>query len=343
VNLGLTDEQRGVREVFAAFFEKEATPERVRAAEPVGHDPAMWTRIIETGVLGIAVPEPLGGGAGLLEAALVAEEAGRRVAPVPIAEPIAAALLLAECDSQDLLTEALDGTSLVSLTTSYTPVYDELLPDGAVADVVLALDGDQIVAFSRPDGCRHLPNMGALPLARWTTPPVRAVVAKGHAVERFERARDAARVLRAAALVGLAHEAIEIGAAYARERRAFGVPIGTYQAVAHPLADAVVAADGAQLLVWKACWALTSGHADGPALASMAIVFAGQTAYQAAQHSLHIHGGYGFMAEYDIQLYYRRAKAWLTAITDPSRELAVLADRRYGAVQAATAPGEGSA
>jgi alkylation response protein AidB-like acyl-CoA dehydrogenase len=128
----------------------------------------------------------------------------------------------------------------------------------------------------------------------------------------------------------LAHRAIEIGAEYAKERRAFGVPIGTYQGVAHPLADAVVAADGAQLLVWKACWALDENEPQGPALASMALLYAGQTAFQAAQHSLHLHGGYGFMAEYDIQLYYRRAKAWFAVLTDPGREIHVLADRRFG-------------
>jgi hypothetical protein len=215
-----------------------------------------------------------------------------------------------------------------------TPLQRQLLPDGAVADVILVLDGEQIIAVSRPTDVRPVPNMGGLPLARWSDPPVHAVLASGHdAVSNFYRARDAVRVLRAAALVGLALEAIDIGAGYARKRQAFGAPIGTYQGVAHPLADAVVAADGAQLLVWKACWALTNGNADGPALASMAIIFAGQTAYQAAQHSLHIHGGYGFMAEYDIQLYYRRAKAWLVAITDPRRELEVLADRRFGSAR----------
>jgi alkylation response protein AidB-like acyl-CoA dehydrogenase len=174
-------------------------------------------------------------------------------------------------------------------------------------------------------------NMGCLPMARWTGAAATLTIAAGvKAVTDFHRALDDVRVLRAAALVGLAHEAVEIGAAYARERRAFGVPIGTYQGVAHPLADAVVMADGAQLLVWKACWALDNGGPEGPSLASMAIVFAGQTAFQAAQHSLHIHGGYGFTEEYDIQLYYRRAKAWLTAFADPKRELHVLADRRFG-------------
>jgi alkylation response protein AidB-like acyl-CoA dehydrogenase len=148
----------------------------------------------------------------------------------------------------------------------------------------------------------------------------------------FAAAIDEVRVLRAAALVGLASEAIGIGSRYAVVREAFGQPIGMYQAVAHPFADAVAALDGAQLLVHKACWALDSAQDDAGALAAMAFVFAAETAYQATAHSLHVHGGYGFMEEYDIQLYYRRAKAWAAAFADPRRELLTVADRRFGPV-----------
>jgi alkylation response protein AidB-like acyl-CoA dehydrogenase len=332
VNLALTDEQQAVRELFASLFAKESSTEHVRAAEPLGHDPALWEHIISTGALGVAVPDAAGGGgAGLLELGIIAEEAGRRLAPVPIAEPAAAARLLATCEAHDLLTSVLDGSRLVSLATGSGPVAEQLLSDGAIADVVLALNGDRIVALDRPAEVRHVSNMGALPLARWVEPKTRTVIAEGDdARSHFAVALDEVRVLRAAALVGLASEAIEIGAAYARERRAFGIPIGTYQAVAHPLADALVANDGAQLLVWKACWAHDHGEPTAAALSSMAFLFAAETAYAAAQHSLHIHGGYGFMAEYDIQLYYRRAKAWVTAFADPRRELRTLADRRFG-------------
>lgn len=332
MNLGLTDEQRAVRDVFAGLFAKEAPPERVRAAEPLGHDPALWAKVIATGALGVGVPESDGGGGGgLLELALVAEEVGRRVAPLPLPEPAAAARLLSACGARSLLADALGGRRLVSMASRPGPVGGQLLADGAVADVIVVFDDDRVVALPRPESVRPIKNMASLPLARWETTAAGDVLATGtDAHAAYGRALDDVRVLRAAALVGVASEAIEIGAAYARERRAFGVPIGSYQAVAHPLADAIVAADGAQLLAWKACWALENGEPNGPALASMALTFAGRTAWIAAQHALHIHGGYGFMAEYDIQLYYRRAKGWVTAFTDPGRELHVLADRMFG-------------
>lgn len=332
MNLGLTEEQQFVRVTFSNLFGKEASPANVRAAEPLGHDPTLWAQVIATGALGVGVPEDVGGGGGgILELALIAEEAGRRVAPVPFAEPAAAARLLAACDAASLLDDALAGTRIVSLATCAGPVGRQLLTDGAVADVVLALDDDRVVAVHRPSDVRPTSNMGGLPLARWSGAGEVEVLAEGDAASRwFSAALDEVRILRAAALVGLASEAIEIGAAYARDREAFGIPIGTYQAVAHPLADALVAKDGAQLLTWKACWALAEGLPSAPALASMAYVFAAETAYAAAQHSLHLHGGYGFTAECDIQLYYRRAKAWVTTFADPDRELDVVADRTLG-------------
>ncbi len=339
VDLGLTREQRAVREAFAALFAKQATPERVRRAEAgpsMGFDGLLWRHYADIGALGIGVPSDCGGEeGGLLELALVAEEAGRRLAPIPVAETAAAARLLGRMHEKELLAPVLTGSLIVSLATLPAPLAQQMLVDGAIADAVLALDGDSLVYVIRPDGLPKAArrNLGGLPLGRWDAPGATTVLAEGSdARAAFDAAVDEVRVLRAAALVGLASEAVEIGSRYAIVREAFGQPIGMYQAVAHPFADAVAALDGAQLLVHKACWAIDSGHDDAGALAAMAFVFAAETAYHATAHSLHVHGGYGFMEEYDIQLYYRRAKAWAAAFSDPRRELLTVADRRFGPV-----------
>jgi len=336
LDLRLSDEQRAVRETFAALFRKESTPQRVRAAESTGLDEALWRSYSAIGALGIGIPSELGGAdGGLLELALVAEEAGRRLAPIPVAETAAAARLLGRLGEKELVGPVLNGSSIVSLATGPGPVEKQLLVDGAIADAVLAIEGSSLLYASRPAGLARTPraNFGGLALARWPEGFERRYLAEGRsAATMFATALDEVRVLRAAALIGLAAEAVRIGSDYAKVRHAFGQPIAMYQAVAHPFADAVAALDGAQLLVQKACWALDSGQADGAALALMAFVFAAETAYQAAGHSLHVHGGYGFMEEYDIQLYYRRAKAWAVAFADPRRELLTLADRRFGRV-----------
>src|ERR1700741_1025995 len=110
VDLGLTREQRAVREAFAALFAKQATPERVRNAESSGFDQLLWRHYAEIGALGIGVPSDCGGGdGGLLEVALVAEEAGRRVAPIPVAETAAAARVLGRLREKELLVPVLRG------------------------------------------------------------------------------------------------------------------------------------------------------------------------------------------------------------------------------------------
>ena len=108
------------------------------------------------------------------------------------------------------------------------------------------------------------------------------------------------------------------------------MPIGSFQAVQHRLADLATALDGAALLAAKAVWALDAGDAAAATLPAMAFSFCGETAQAVAAAALHYHGGYGFMEEYDIQLYFRRAKAARLVLGDPRRELQHLADRLFG-------------
>jgi alkylation response protein AidB-like acyl-CoA dehydrogenase len=107
-----------------------------------------------------------------------------------------------------------------------------------------------------------------------------------------------------------------------KARHQFGVPIGSFQSIQHKLADLATALAGARLFARNAC-------ADDrrQLLAPMAFWNAGRTAEAVAAASLHYHGGYGFMLEYDVQLFLRRAKAWTLALGDPADELATIADR----------------
>ncbi len=116
---------------------------------------------------------------------------------------------------------------------------------------------------------------------------------------------------------------------YTKERRQFGVPIATFQSVAHGLADVATLVDGARLLAYKAAWALEESEPDAGLLSLMAFEFASEVATTASARSLHYHGGYGFMREYDVQLYYRRAAAWSTALGRPTDTLDELADRLW--------------
>jgi alkylation response protein AidB-like acyl-CoA dehydrogenase len=332
LDLDLSAEQRAVRDTFAQLFARVATPDKVRAAEASGWDPELWSQYVGMGALEIGIAEDAGGaGGGLVELALVAEEGGRTLAAIPLVGAAVATRLLAASGASRSLAAVLAGDLLVSIAPSSAALATQLLPEGAIADAVVVLEDRELMLVEAPVPAAPRANFGGMPLRFWDAGGVRTPLARGPEAHRlYAHAIDELRVLRAASLVGLASRAIELGAAYANVRKAFGELIGRYQAVAHPLADAVVACDGAQLLAWKAAWALDAGLDQGGALAAMAFVFAAEAAQHASSHSLHVHGGYGFMEETDIQLYYRRAKAWTVSLADPDRELLVVADRLMG-------------
>jgi len=114
-------------------------------------------------------------------------------------------------------------------------------------------------------------------------------------------------ILLAAQAMGGARRALEITVQYAREREQFDKPLGAFQAIAHDLADACTAIDGGTTLVYEAAWARASGR-SARRLAPMAKQFACQTYRDVTASCVQIHGGYGFSLDYDIQLYFRRAK-----------------------------------
>jgi alkylation response protein AidB-like acyl-CoA dehydrogenase len=168
------------------------------------------------------------------------------------------------------------------------------------------------------------------------------VLARGaEATAAFAAAVDEWRVLLAAMLVGASDRALELGLDYVKTRHQFGVPIGTFQAIQHGLAEVTAPLAGAHLLVAKAAWAVDHDPAAAPRLAAMGLLFTAELAQVVTYRAMHYHGGYGVMAEYDPQLYYRRAKGWPLQLGDPAQEYQHLADVLYGASDAAGAPGSG--
>ena len=167
-----------------------------------------------------------------------------------------AARLLAAVGSTaalDALAPVLAGEHLVTLAVRRPRGgVAELAPAGAVCDAVVVLDGDRLLLVPVADADRRpVANLASAPLAdvdlgrgrHRRSPPAPT------AVGRFEAALDEWLVLTAAALVGIGTAALDLGCAYATERQAFGAPIGSFQGVAHPLADDATDLDGARLLV----------------------------------------------------------------------------------------------
>lgn len=337
MDLSLSVEQRQLVDSFAAMYGRESTSERVRAAEPSGFDSRLWKALLETGAVQMAVGEAADGwGASELELALIAEQYGRAVASAPVIEAQVAARLLARSGDTcaRLLAEAMTGDKLVSFAPRVAREHVlGLVPAGSVADAVVALVDERLIVVPIGENRRLVQNLGSLPLADITVGDDAVVLAQGDDARRmFSDALDLWLALTASALAGAAKKAVELAVDYAKQRNAFGAPIGSFQAVSHPLADSATAADGSLLLAFEAACAFADEPERVTELAAMAFAFAYETARDATQRSLHIHGGYGFGMEGDIQLYYRRVRGWAMVYGESAVALDRVADARYGAV-----------
>jgi alkylation response protein AidB-like acyl-CoA dehydrogenase len=336
----LGDDLKTLRDAFGSFFDKECPPERVRQAEPGGHDEALWRLLGDLRAVPMGVPEEAGGdGAGLVGLALVTEQVGRHLAPVPLVEVVTAARLLARVGSEastDWLTGAMNGDRLITVALHPAEAgVRQLVPAGAVADAAVALVGDDLVVCTA-SGTRTAPaNQGRAPLGWWdlaSEATVRTVLCTGRpAVEAYETARREWRILMAAALVGMADGALRVAVAHAKDRVAFGVPIGSFQAVAHPLADVATEVETVRRLIWKAAWWADTDPTAMRHLIPMAYLAASETAVHSAIVGVHTLGGVGFTVESDEQLYFRRATGWTLVAGDPLDELDRIADALYGA------------
>jgi alkylation response protein AidB-like acyl-CoA dehydrogenase len=341
MDLDLNPEQQLVVDALHGLLATSCPSDVVRASEPGGFDPDLWATLAELAGPTIGVPEEQGGGgATLLDLELMSEQLGAFLAPVPFIESAVAARCLATAGDagRELLAAMVDRPALVA-TVALQPSLDgvaALVPSGAVAEVVLALDADDLVAVGgTPDRARA--NMGSSPLAdRSVRGSDRTVLASGEpARAAHERARDEWRVLMSGALVGVGEAALRLGVEYAKDRHQFGKPIGSFQSIARDLADVATLVDGARLLAREAAWAQDEDPDAFPSLAGMAFLFATRAARRSSNVALHVHGGYGFTLEYDIQLYYRRAQAWPLALGDPRQGAAHLADALFGPIEAA--------
>lgn len=328
MKLGLPDDSRAVLEMFEGFFATESSPARVRAAEPLGFDAALWSELvsIEAPFMRLSA-DAGGGGMGLFDACLVLEEAGKRLASAPLAEALVALRILGEAGG-DVATQWIekvrDGQSVLSFAVHEAKAgATQLVNGGAVAAGVLAFDGKELFIEAPAQPLEGPATLGGHAVGVYQAGKgERQVVASGDAAAQlWASGVEEWKLLTSAALIGLSKEALQMAASYACERIAFGVPIGANQGIAHPLANDVMDADGAGLLLWWTLREIADGKPTAGAAVSTLFWWASRTATTCVAHALHTFGGYGLSNEYDIQLYHRRAKNWALVLGDPRAEL----------------------
>lgn len=328
----LSRDQEAVRDAFAEFFRNECPSERVRAAEPLGHDEKLWHQLAGMGAASMGLPEATGGdGAALVDLLLVAEEAGAALAPVPFIEHAAASRALAGTLGQptELLTDVASGRRILSLAMQPVSTRGhQLVPGGAVASGVLALDGSTLVLALADEPPPPVPNQGSTPLAWWDLADGRRqLVAEGPGAQAlYYRARVEWKLLMAAALTGLTERALGIAAEFAKTRETMGVPIGSLQGVSFPLADVAVGVSGARNLARRAAWMLEHEPGEARHLVPAAFAYAAMVATHGTTTSAHMQGGLGFTVEADASLYFLRAKGWSLLGGDPGEDVIAVAD-----------------
>jgi len=348
MQLSLPEDSAPLKEMFERFFAAEATSARVRAAEPLGFDAKLWRELValEAPFLRLS-SEAGGGGMGLLDACVLMEAAGRRLAPAPLAEAIVALRVLGEIGgdvARQWIDKVRDGETV--LTLALREVGDgrsQLVPGGAVAHGILTFDGSDLAIEIPGQTCDAPVTLGGNALGRFTPGQGERLVLASNADARVIWAAgiEEWKLLTSAALIGLSREALTMAAAYACERVAFGQPIGANQGIAHPLAVDAIDADGGAMLLWWVLRGIADGKQDAGATISMLYWWASRVASNSVAHAIHTFGGYGLSNEYDIQLYHRRAKSWSLALGDPEAEL-VRGGRRLLLGEAAALPDVGA-
>lgn len=337
MNFDLTDDQEMMRDMFARFLDENSSTARVRAAQDSnGFDPELWKGLAELGAFSIRVPEAAGGlGLGIFDAVLLMEEAGRTLASGPLAETLVTARLLSQLNGAgvDLLERVTTGESVASIALhDVSGQPRQWVAGGAVAEAIVARDGDDIILVSVPEDARKgEANLASQPIAEidLAAHPRTVLASGGNAVTAFEQAVEEWKLLISAALAGLGRQALQLAADYSGERKQFGQFIGQFQGVSHPLADQLCHVDSGKLLVWKAVRSIADGDKDAGAIIALTAWWNARAAGTSVARALHTFGGYGLSTEYDIHLFNLRAKAWPLVWGDPQRHLEEAGRRLY--------------
>ena len=303
---------------FAFTPEQEELRAQARAFLETHPDPS-WQELAELGWTGVSVAEENGGaGLGFLEEAILHEEMGRALTHAPFWSTVAVVLPALPADLQ---AEVVRGEA--SWTLASGPLVADLDTATRIAyvggDTIWELDGAEREVLQTNDVTRPL-----------------GVVSGGEAGRRLASSELLphlrARSLAALALeaCGVGSRALELAVAYANEREQFGKPIGTYQAVSHPLATTLMELELGRSLALFAAWCIAEDDARAPLAAAAANAHCSDAAVAACERSIQVHGGIGFTWEHVLHRLYKRA-LWIQAWEASGGQLrAEIADHLLG-------------
>ncbi|MGI9363158.1 MAG: acyl-CoA dehydrogenase family protein [Parasphingorhabdus sp.] len=329
MNLELTEDQQMLRDMMSRALISPTSSARIRETEIKGHDAEAWQVFVEMGLPLLRVPEANeGAGGSLMDAVIVAETIGTFLPLIPAMEVIVAARLLTALGGD--VASVAEGEIISVALSDALHAGSQPVVAAPVAQKILFRSGDQVRVVEGPFGAAE-PNTGYVATCHVVLgPKVGEPIASGPAaITAFNAAMEEWKLLTAASVAAAARKAIENAADYAKEREAFGQPIGSYQGLAHPLAEASVEVDGAALLVWRTVEMIGAGNPKAAAMVPMSFWWAATTCRQATIIAMRVFGGYGMTLESDAPMYFRRVNAWALAAGNPEAELITVAQRLW--------------
>jgi alkylation response protein AidB-like acyl-CoA dehydrogenase len=345
MNFELSDEQQAIKRTAKEFLAARYKPESVRAlAESEnGATEEQWREIAELGWPGVIVPESDGGlGLGAVELVVIQEEMGYSLAPSPLFSTLAAALLLVGIGTESQRErwlgrlargEARGSVAVWDASAGWSPDHSEAelangnltatkvaVPDAAGADFLIVAGADRrhYLVETGADGVEISSERALDPTRKLFTVELRQASAEplAHDSDRLSHAYGTIVTALAAENVGVAQRAMEMAVEYAKDRKQFDRPIGSYQAVSHRCAQMLLEVEGARSLSYWAGWALDHEPQTAGRAASMAKAYASDAGFRVAASALQVHGGIGFTWEHDLHFFLKRAKANAHAFGD---------------------------
>jgi alkylation response protein AidB-like acyl-CoA dehydrogenase len=356
VNFDLSDDQRLLEETVDKFLGNECPMTRVRELfdGDVGYDEAVWEGLGAMGVLGLHLPEDVGGaGLELLELAVVAEVMGRRATPGPFFEHALAAMAIdlggSESQRKRWLPRLATGELRATLALAESPNESAWRPEGWALGDAVELTGEKrfvphaagsdLLVVGLSGGGFGVVESGAPGLSTERvegldrTRRIDSVIFEGtpfeslpRGVEVASRVLDAGLVLLAADAYGGGMACVDASVEYAKTREQFGVKIGSFQALKHQLADMAVEIYPTRGLVWYAAHAFDHLPDEAAAAAGNAKAHLTERFVDVARRTVEAHGGIGYTWECDVQFWFKRALFDWAMLGEPSLHRRRVAD-----------------
>jgi alkylation response protein AidB-like acyl-CoA dehydrogenase len=315
MDFDLTEDQREIKNVARELLAARSPFAKVReAAEAARYDDALWTEIVELGWPGIAVAEQYGGqGLGAIELAVLLEELGYACAATPFLSTAVTAAVISAAGTDEQRERWLPGLIGGEMTAGIGS--PELVIDGSGADVVVLIDdtGARLVASPETE-----PFVTIDPTRRFG-------VVRGTGESLPGEVADRLRAAIAAEVVGVSQRALEMTLQYVKERKQFGVAVGSFQAVAHRCAQMLLHTESARSTAYYAAWAADAEPARFAEAAALAAAAAATGGREVTAGAIQAHGGIGFTWEADVHWLYKRAELDRALLGGPTRHHAALA------------------